>query len=102
MNQPTLWSYPHTAGYREPTTSKDAAETIEASGRAQTLRDRVLAHFDAGHQSTADEVALALNEPFRAVQPRCSELRAKGFIKPTGIRRIGSGGGSSHVWSRAK
>jgi predicted ArsR family transcriptional regulator len=94
-------NYPYTAGFKEHSTSKDAAETIEASGRATTLRDRVQAFFDAGHQATADEVAGILKEPFRAVQPRLSELRAKGLIVPTGERRKGSGGGSAHVWRKA-
>lgn len=90
--------YPDVAGFREHTTSKDAAEHIESTGRAKTLRDRVTAYFVAGHEATADEVAIALGEPFRAVQPRVAELRAKGLIEPTGIRRQGSGGGMAHVW----
>jgi hypothetical protein len=93
--------FPYAAGFRDRTTSKDAAEKIEASGRAQTLRDRVWAFFEAGGQATADELATKLNEPFRAIQPRVSELKAKGLIVPTGERRKGSGGGSAHVWRKA-
>lgn len=100
--QPSLldWKprYPESAGYREHTTSRENAERIEASGKAQTLRDQVRRFFEEGRTATADEVATYLDQPFRAIQPRCSELRAQGLIEPTGERRTGSGGGSCHVW----
>lgn len=103
MNSLFSWAntYPQVAGYREQITSKENAERIEASGKAQTLRDRVRAFFEAGGQATADEIALHLDVPFRALQPRVSELRAQGFIVATGERRKGSGGGSAHVWRKA-
>lgn len=94
-------SYPHAAGWRDPGTSKENAERIEASGKANTLREKVRAIFDQGRQMTADEIATFLNEPFRALQPRVSELRAQGYIIATGERRKGSGGGSANVWKRA-
>ena len=94
-------NFPHTAGYKEPTTSKENAIRIEKSGRAKTLRDKVKAFFDAGNKATADEIAVILGEPFRALQPRVSEMRALGLIKPTGERRIGSGGGSANVWQKS-
>ncbi len=101
--QPDLFTshFPYSAGYREHTTSKENAEQIEKSGRAKTLREKVKALFDSGITATADEIAEMLHEPFRAAQPRVSELRAQGYIKPTGERRTGSGGGSSHVWCKA-
>lgn len=98
--QPDLF-YPHAAGFKEYTTSRDNAERITKSGRAQTLRDQVKAFFDNGGQATADEIATLMGQPFRAIQPRVSELRAQGFITPTGLRRLGSGGGTSHVWKKA-
>lgn len=94
-------NYPQVAGFKEPTTSKENAARIEKSGRAKTLRDKVKAFFDAGNKATADEVAIALEIPFRACQPRVAEMRALGLIKPTGERRLGSGGGSANIWEKA-
>lgn len=93
--------YPNTAGYREPTTSKDAAIAIESSGRAANLRERVKAFFEGGHQATADEVARILKEPVLSTRPRLAELHKQGFIIQTGIRRASSEGRSSHVWRAA-
>jgi len=94
--------YPHVAGFRDPDTSRENAERIEASGRAATLRAKVLAFFEGGGEATADEVAEAMQQPYRAIQPRLSELRTKGLIEPTGERRIGSGGGTAHVWRKTR
>src|SRR5690348_9901522 len=35
-------NYPESAGWKEPDTSKDAAEAVEGSGKARTLRAEVL------------------------------------------------------------
>ena len=102
MMQPDLFSYPLTAGWREETTSRDAALSIESSGRAPKMRERVKAFFDGGGQGTADEVAAALGEIYEAVQPRISELRAKGLVEPSGVRRRGHGGRMGHVWRAAQ
>lgn len=98
--QLSLLDYPLQAGFKENTTSRENAERIEATGRAQTLRERVLAFFNSGNQATADEVAVILKQQFRAIQPRLSELRARGQIEPTGERRVGSGGGTANVWRK--
>jgi predicted ArsR family transcriptional regulator len=98
----TIDRYPESAGYRDQTTSRENAERIEETGRAATLRAKVLAFFENGGEATADEVADILNQPYRAVQPRLSELRNKGLIEPTGERRMGSGGGTAHVWRKTR
>lgn len=94
--------YPETAGFREHTTSRENAERIEETGRAATLRARVMAFFEAGGEATADEVAEQLQSSYRAIQPRISELRAQDLIEPTGERRVGSGGGTAHVWRKTR
>jgi len=93
-----LFSYPHQAGYREATTSKENAERIERSGKAATLRAKVRKFFEDGRQATADEIAAYLNESPFAVRPRLSELRARDLIEPTGERRRNPAGGTAHVW----
>ena len=97
------WSdtYPKRAGWKEETTSKDAAVAIEAKGRAATLRDAVLAFFQSGRNATADEVAEVLKESPLSVRPRVAELKAAGKVIETGLRRKSSTGRTSHVWRAA-
>lgn len=97
-DQLDIFSYPRTAGYTDGTTSKDAAEAIEGSGRAATLRERVEAFFRQGHLATADEVAAALAiSPFSA-RPRVTELYKLGVIERTGHVKLSDNGKSSHVY----
>jgi len=100
-------AYPHTAGYTEPTTSKEAAEAIEGSGRAPLLREEVLRVLNLDEATTmtpwdigmtADEIAAELGESVLSVRPRVTELYQKGLIRPSGQRRKSSGGKMSHVW----
>ena len=91
-------AYPKRAGFKEGTTSREAANAVEATGRAARLRDDVLNYFKAGRQATADEVAEALSENVLSVRPRVAELKASGLIVETGARRKSSTGRSSHVW----
>ncbi len=76
-----LLDYPLTAGAKEYTTSLEAAEQLEKSGRAAFLRAKVMAWFRSGNTGTADECAASLNESHLAVRPRCSELHAAGLIE---------------------
>lgn len=94
--------YPDHAGFKERATSKDAADAIEGSGRAATLRKKVLDWFEDGNTGTADECADALHETILAIRPRVSELHNKGLITRTGARRRSSGGRMAHVWCRAE
>lgn len=87
--------YPDKPGWREPETSKDAAAAIAPI--AGTLRAAVLAQLRA-RPGTVHEVAALLGYSVPAVQPRFSELRAKGLIVPTGIRRPNASGVRAHVW----
>ena len=97
-----LFDFPMSAGFKENTTSREAAEAIEKHGRAARLRDDVAAYYRAGHKATADECAAALNENPLSLRPRVSELHARGLLKPTGERRASlAGGRQSHVWEWA-
>ena len=79
--------YPHHAGYKEHTTSKDAANKIEASGRADVLRQRVL--FALRRPMTPKQVAIALEEEITSVRPRITELKQRKLIEETGERSQG-------------
>ena len=96
-----LFTYPHAAGAKEETTSREAAKAIERSGRAATLRERVLLCLQQGDM-TADEVADRLLETAFSIRPRITELRQTGMIERTGERRITNGGRPGHVFRRVR
>lgn len=85
-----IMRYPHNPGYKEQTTSKDAAKAI--SHRVGVLRARVM-DILANNASTAKEVAKALGEEITSVRPRLTELKLIGKIGESGIRR-----NKQHVW----
>jgi predicted transcriptional regulator len=87
--------YPHGPGWRDPDTSRAAAEDI--AGIAGTLRRIVFDHIGKHPHQTADEIALALGMTTRAIQPRVSELRALGLIENDGRGRNPSGH-AAHLW----
>jgi hypothetical protein len=107
-------TYPNRAGFTDPTTSKDAADAVEGSGKAQTLRDEVMRvlrvnertlrnqYFTAyslpNYGLTADEIAAELGESPFSIRPRVTELAQRGLIERTGERRKSSNGRMSHVW----
>ena len=101
--EPFSWGnfYPRHAGWKDETTSKEAAVAVEKTGRAATLREDVLSYFRTGAQATADEVAETLKENPLSIRPRVAELKAAGLLVETGIRRKSSTGRSSHVWKAA-
>lgn len=92
------FKYPKSPGFKEATTSKDAAAAI--APRAQSLRDAVLAVMREGWPCgfTADEVAQIMGKSVLAIRPRLSELRKTGDIMSTGIRRPNDSGVMARVW----
>ncbi len=95
---PLFETYPHVAGFKEATTSREAAEGIEGTGKAKRLRRAILALYRAGLEATADEVAYRIGENILDTRPRVSELHKQGFLEPTGQRRRADGGRPAHVW----
>ena len=89
--------YPASPGWRDSSTSREAAELI--AGRAEPLRKLVL-DVIAGKPSgiSVHEIASILELPVATVQPRASELRRFGQIKPSGERRQNESGASAHLW----
>ena len=89
-----MTTYPHTAGHKEPTTSKDAAATTDAP-RLRGMVERALRVFGP---MTADGVADNLALSCLSIRPRLSELRRLGKIAPTGERRANASGKLATVW----
>jgi predicted ArsR family transcriptional regulator len=98
-NDLPLFAYPYRAGSKEPTTSREAAERIEAKGKAGRLRAAVLAWF-VSHQGTADECAESLGQSVLSIRPRVAELHRQGLLERTGLRHRNESGASAHVWRR--
>jgi hypothetical protein len=95
-------SYPHSPGYKEGTTSRDAAERMSSS--AGDLRSASLAVI-AGRGSygaTADEVAAVLKKTVLAIRPRITELSKSGAIRDSSTRRANVSGMTAKVWVVAR
>lgn len=95
--------YPNTPGFKEATTSRDAAEKIKPI--AKTLRDQVLQVLRVQWPGglTADEVAAKLGRREFSIRPRLSELRKMRAImecdnKGVVLRRTNESGMSAIVW----
>lgn len=96
--------YPSAPGFKEGTTSRDAARAI--AGDAAILRERVFAAFAAAGAAglTADEAAARGGRDWRSVRPRVTELSNADppRIVPTGERRANDTGQKAKVWRIAR
>ena len=93
-----MTAYPDAPGHRNVETSVAAAEALTPKlGRLQELTKAAIA--EAGLAGlTADELANCLGLDRWSVQPRTSELRRKGLIRDSGLRRPNLSGRSAIVW----
>jgi hypothetical protein len=90
--------YPNGPGYKELTTSRDAAVAVAAS--SPLLRERVYAAIKGtgARGMTPDEAAAAVGKTIMAVRPRVTELAKASRIVPTGERRANESGLKAKVW----
>jgi hypothetical protein len=91
--------YPETPGFKWTDTSKAAADAIAPKlGRLQRLAlDAIKSRGASG--LTADELAEVLGLDRCSIQPRSSELRRKGEIVDSGLRRRNASGKRAIVWT---
>jgi len=82
------------AGYKEPTTSRDAARVVTSTlaARQASVLEVIREAGDAG--LTPEEAAKRMNVDVRVVAPRFTELGPKhlNMIEPTGERRPNDSG----------
>lgn len=71
--------YPSHAGWREPTTSLDAAIRVEESGICEHLRKIIPPYLGDG--KTAKDLASELGYDKDIIKPRLTELKLAGRIK---------------------
>lgn len=89
--------YMQTPGWRDPETSLEAAERI--APHVARLRRRVLDLLREIPQGlSVHQIANRLRLPVATIQPRVSELRANGNVKPSGQRCTNETGASAHLW----
>jgi len=96
------WSdYPHSPGWKEPGTSREAAEAIESI--AHTIRGEALRALKRSRAYTPpgltpDQVAKAIGRSILAVRPRITELKIAQLIIKTGEKRLNTSGMRAAVW----
>lgn len=90
--------YPLTAGYKENSTSKEAAKKINS--RAANLRTECLdiVKNSGNYGATPEEVAALLSESILSIRPRFTELKLLEYIIDSGNRRKNSFGSNTKVW----
>ena len=88
--------YPNEPGWKGTLTSKEAAER-KISTRARDINKVLQALQESPEGLTADEIAFKYGEIFNKFRPRCSELKNKNLIEPTGERRKTFTGGNQDV-----
>ena len=90
--------YPLTAGYKENSTSKEAAKKINS--RAANLRTECLdiVKNSCNYGATQEEVAALLSESILSIRPRFTELKLLEYIIDSGNRRKNSFGSNTKVW----
>ena len=92
------FSYPDAPGYSNPTTSKDAAESMKP--KASALRLRILAELQVrgSFGATCDELEQAMNLPHQTVSARLREMALKGAIGDSGQKRATRSGRAAIIW----
>ncbi len=90
--------YPDAPGHRNVDTSIAAATALAPKlGRLQRMAETAIRN--AGQYGlTADELAARLGMDRWSIQPRTSELRRKGLIRDSGLRRPNATGKQAIVW----
>lgn len=92
-----LDTYPHAPALGATDTSEEAAVAIAPA--ASVWRDKAMIAFRRYSSGfTAEELAAFLECERVTIQPRCSELRALGRIRDSGMRRLNGSGKRAIVW----
>ena len=91
--------YPSAPGHRGVDTSIAAADGVAPNlGRLQRAVHQII--ITAGlYGATTNEIAAALQIDRGSVQPRTSELKARGLIIDSHMRRLNANGKRAIVWT---
>ena len=90
--------YPDAPGHRNVDTSIAAADALAPKlGRLQRMAETAIRNAGL-FGLTADELAARLEMDRYSIQPRTSELKRKGLIRDSGVRRPNATGKQAIVW----
>ena len=93
-----MMTYPDTPGHRNVDTSIAAANDLAPQlGRLQRLAETAIRAAGI-YGLAADELAAQLNINRWSIQPRTTELKRKGLIRDSGLRRPNATGKRAIVW----
>src|SRR5262249_49723646 len=95
LEETEVMGYPDEPGWKASDTETSRAAARGVNG---TVRGRVLLVYRSVDDATADEVAGRLSLSILAVRPRCSELKALGFLMDSGKRRRNRSGHRAVAW----
>jgi hypothetical protein len=99
FGHPLRGKYPNSPGHRGIDTSMGAANALASSlGPLQSLTFSYIAGCGASG-ATSDECAAGLGLDRRTIQPRTSELKLKGLITDSGLRRRNATHKLAIVWT---
>ena len=90
--------YPDAPGHRKRDTSKEAAQRVT---KVAEIHHDIMYALEVFGDFTMHQMAAHLQMEFRRVQPRMSELAAKGKIYDTGKRDLTPYGRKAIVWGDA-
>jgi hypothetical protein len=94
-----MGEYPDFPGHRGVETSVQAAQDLAPKlGRLQRVAEKAIREA-GGAGLTADELAARVGLDRWSIQPRTSELRRKGVIRDSGLRRPNGTGKKAIVWT---
>lgn len=90
--------YPDAPGHRNVDTSVAAANALAHKLGPLQRMARAAIRAAGPRGLTADELAERLDMDRYSIQPRTSELKRKGFIRDSGLRRKNASGKMAIVW----
>lgn len=95
-------SYPANPGWKEPTTSRDAAESMKPT--VAYLREKCLRALRERGPLTADQIADVIGETPFSVRPRCSPWVRYGTSVSAGVTQVAAvlKRGQSYNWRESR
>jgi hypothetical protein len=103
MTELPLFAHPARARTSDPDTSQEAADSLTpqtVGARCQELYNLIAAHPRAG-LTVHDLVAITGYDRGNTAR-RITDLRQAGWIRDTGVRRLGPSGRRSIVWAATR
>ena len=90
--------YPKKPGYKEHSTSKQAAEEITVRSRKLRVKTLEVIKRKGSYGATPEEVSEILSESILSIRPRFTELKINGDIVNSGNKRRNGFNKQTIVW----